>query len=142
MTSFDFHVDGDDQATIKVCTSQHVTLMFSSMVIDVFEEDGVIYTRQERMNDTEKAEFVEFYSGGTFDQINDNHAWMLELESRRAKLLDDINSILDDDYEEHLATGMHELDMFHVEIDTYGNDVGNYDEDFIETQLEYTQLDL
>lgn len=37
----------DEEAVIRVRTKFHVSLVFSRMTIEVFEKDGVIYTRQE-----------------------------------------------------------------------------------------------
>lgn len=40
-------IEEDEEAVIRVRTKFHVSLVFSRMTIEVFEKDGVIYTRQE-----------------------------------------------------------------------------------------------
>lgn len=40
-------IQEDEEAVIRVRTKHHVTLVFSRMTLEVFEKDGVIYTRQE-----------------------------------------------------------------------------------------------
>lgn len=40
-------INEDEEAVIRVRTKFHVSLVFDKMVIEVFEKDGVVYTRQE-----------------------------------------------------------------------------------------------
>lgn len=37
----------DEQAVIRVRTKFHIELVFDNMVVDMFEKDGVLFTRQE-----------------------------------------------------------------------------------------------
>lgn len=41
------NINEEEQAIIRVRTKFHVSLVFSRMTLEVFEKDGVIYTRQE-----------------------------------------------------------------------------------------------
>jgi len=40
-------INEDEEAVIRVRTKFHVSLVFSRMTLEVFEKNGVIYTRQE-----------------------------------------------------------------------------------------------
>lgn len=43
-------INEDEEAVIRVRTKFHVSLVFDKMVIEVFEKDGVVYTRQEAID--------------------------------------------------------------------------------------------
>lgn len=88
-----------EQAVITVNTKHHITLVFESMVMEIFQKDGVVYTRIEsdqkesRSEDStvaEDDESVEVYEetqkmvetpspvvkycNGHFENINEKHA--------------------------------------------------------------------
>jgi hypothetical protein len=46
MTSRVIDIEADEMATIMVRSEHHVTLVFGRMSLDVFERDGMLYTRQ------------------------------------------------------------------------------------------------
>lgn len=92
----------NEQAIISVKTKHHISLVFEKMVVDVFEKDGVVFTRvdvsekrEERSasewmdvhvdNDVKDGESVTQeiictpeavakFAGGHYDQINEAHA--------------------------------------------------------------------
>ena len=88
------------EAIITVKTKFHVELIFDSVVIDIFEKDGVVYTRQQARTqdvksvgswetDGEADEYqtpddpidVTRAAGGNFAQVNEKHAHRLEIGS-------------------------------------------------------------
>lgn len=101
-------VTEDEEAIIRVRTKFHVSLVFSRFTIEVFEKDGVVFTRQEANNitsediqsvgeeeygsDLETQPFdwedrfttpndppvVLEMAGGDFHQINEKHASRIE----------------------------------------------------------------
>lgn len=46
----------DEEAIIRVRTKHHISLVFNSCIIDIFEKDNVVYTRQEYRNASEDDE--------------------------------------------------------------------------------------
>jgi len=88
------------EAIITVKTKFHIELIFDTIVMDIFEKDGVIYTRQQVRNsdvksvgsweeDGEADQYqtpddpidVTRAAGGNFAQVNEKHASRLEMES-------------------------------------------------------------
>lgn len=88
------------EAIITVKTKFHIELIFDSVVIDIFEKDGVVYTRQQVRStdmksvgsweeDGEADDYktpddpidVTRAAGGNFAQVNEKHACRLEMES-------------------------------------------------------------
>lgn len=51
-----------EEAVIRVKTKFHIELVFDSVVIDLFEVDGVVYTRQEPRN----------WNGSQYEQSDDD----------------------------------------------------------------------
>ena len=93
-------IEENVEAVIVVKTKFHVELIFDSMIIDVFERDGVVYTRQQArvvesvvVKEEETQEIDEGFqtpdepvdvlraAGGNFAEINAKHASRLEMES-------------------------------------------------------------
>ena len=94
-------IEENVEAVITVKTKFHVELIFGSMIIDIFEKDGVVYTRQqprpvdvpveveEDSQDVDEQGYqtpddpidVLRAAGGNFSAINAKHASRLEMES-------------------------------------------------------------
>jgi hypothetical protein len=98
----------DEEAVIRVRTKFHVSLVFSRFTIEVFEKDGVVYTRQEANNitpediqsvgeeeygselETQPFDWEDQFTtpndppvvidlaGGDFHQVNEKHASRIE----------------------------------------------------------------
>ena len=110
-------VEENEKATIMVRTKHHVSLVFATFTMDVFQREGCIFTRQyvhgddgsETEDDNEspylegqpfdyKDKFttpvepvvVTRNAGGTFEQVNEKHAQHIETQE-----LDEVKSCLD-----------------------------------------------
>lgn len=131
----------DEQAVIHVRGARNIMLVFSNCTMDVFQLEGVVYTRMEyqpnaletfpvddekdsqefvltddnvetQVMDEEDMELVATrYAGGSFDKVNEDHAARLEVIDLCSDTTDET-----EDEEEEYERG--------------------------DTQLEYTQLDL
>jgi hypothetical protein len=143
-SSYDFIAGGSDEVLIKVCTTNHITLVFPNNVIDVFEDGGILYTRQERTDYEHKVEMIDYYADGSFDSINEHHAYILEMESRYQKLKDEIDIILSDSYcgydIEYTESQTDEMMMNGIDLQYCEMRDDSEDDCYEETQLEYTQL--
>lgn len=87
----------NEQAIITVRTKHHITLVFEKMVVDVFEKDGLVFTRIDTNEKREERQSVEDvdcddddgvetqeilrtpdvvaeYASGHYDHINEAHA--------------------------------------------------------------------
>lgn len=142
-------IQKDEQAVIRVRTQHHISLVFSKCTIDIFEKDGVVYTRQEYDCDEEELEVtrddnletqpfdyedmhtqlytppdVIKYAGGDFHEVNDKH----ESKLQGLDIIKEIDYFVKDDL----------IDNFDEEGGTQLLDDYTDDED---TQLEYTQRD-
>jgi hypothetical protein len=110
-------INEDEQAVIRVRTKFHVSLVFSRFTIDVFEKDGVVYTRQEVNGgseddtqsigepeygselETQPIDWVDQFTtpddppevvqcaGGDFNQVNEKHASRLEMTDVKKDLV-------------------------------------------------------
>lgn len=130
----------DEQAVINVRGARNIMLVFADCIMDVFQLEGVVYTRMEYQpnaletfpvdDEKDKEEFVvtddnietqvmdeedielvvSRYAGGNFDKVNEDHAARLEVIDLCSDTTDETED--DEEYERG------------------------------DTQLEYTQLDL
>lgn len=110
MTKRLIEIKEGEQATLMVRSGHHVTLIFGQMLMDVFERDGMLFTRQGRIEDDgsetqlvddDNAETQPFdeefitpqdtqevihFAGGTFQQVNEKHASRLEMSDMALEL--------------------------------------------------------
>lgn len=158
-------VNEDEQAIIRVRTKHHITIVFDKSIWDMFEKEGIVYTRQvfeeaqdgyqeeseanvetqklvEPLNtyDQEEWERSQFYNLD-FDKTNENHE--NDLQSRELLGL-----------EKHIDTGTAEIcGDSDSEFSKEGEEIERALEDLEEekkwrdwyrehgdTQLEYTQI--
>lgn len=70
------HIAEDEEAVIRVRTKFHVSLVFSSCTIEMFEKDGAVYTRQVYSNpeddDLESVGDVDYSSNAETVPLMDN----------------------------------------------------------------------
>jgi len=148
-------INEDEEAVIRVRTKFHVSLVFDKITVEIFEKDGVVYTRQEVIDGGDDDEYTEECdvaddletqpidwedqfttpppivvadppevirnAGGSFDEVNERHASVLEL----ASIYNDVDDgILEegDDYD-YLMPGATQLDMDTSMIDKYLKDL-------------------
>ena len=95
----------DEQMVIMVGAARNITLVFENCTVDVFQHEGVVFTRTETIYDARKEfprnsnevfdisetfietqdildhpdpDVVKLYAGGDFASVNEKHAFVLE----------------------------------------------------------------
>lgn len=118
----------NEQAIIRVRTKFHIELVFDGCVIDMFEKDGILYTRQEHhipdiddesvgqseydgnaetqamegytQVEEEESPDITRWSGGSFDEVNE--AWEIKLQETEDEMQEGYTQI--DDFVDETQT--------------------------------------
>jgi hypothetical protein len=82
MSSITMHILENQKATIMVRSTRPITLKFSRMIVHIKEVDGCVVLKQcpksEETDVLSDPDVVAQYAGGSFDQVNEQHASEIE----------------------------------------------------------------
>lgn len=134
-------INNNEQAVIRVRTDHHISLVFSRCTVDLFEKDGVVYTR----HDYDAPD--SSYTGETWESKDDDdnlETQPFDYQPPKSSVTTPSRVVVASNGHFDEVNARHESTMQELEADlnySYGDVGGTQIEDYNETQIDLDPVD-